>query len=1524
MKTMNRIKIQWLIPLLMALALFRPSSGLAWEYTNNFSWLELIPPGYWLDSWSFEDTNWDSDFGFAQLSYSNIVQVPDWDGNALQVDTTNAAWLTYAITENAPGYGEYTNLSLHTGSIEFMFVPNWQSADTNYFGNGPGDWGRFIDIGTWDTNADRDWWSLYLNPSGTAIYFSSGTNSVRTNYLNAPISWDGSTWHQIVLTFGPTNSFLYLDGQLAASGAGVCYVPSGDASTNGFAVGSDFATGLKQVHGQIDDLYTYNYQLNSNDVASDYADISPELPGSFHAMDDSPPFPGEGGGSGSGGEDFPGPPAVDYGTNLWIQQLGIISNNFTGILSNTIPGVEYQLLSMNAIGANQWAYEGNPVLAFTNWATWSVPFNPTTNLFLNAMSFQDDTGTGIPDWWWLKYFGQDTNVDSYADPIGDGWTLLQDYQNGWAPTNWVTPPAPEGLAVTSFNSISNWATLTWLSSPGPVTGYTMQTPGGNVNLPATSQVYVDQASSSSASYEVQANYASGNSAWSAPATVPANQDSLIASLTGGPFGTAYLAVSAMPANTAVLEITETDGTEITNVFVPVTNPTNGFYPVPNFLTSFPDWDAVLYATANDSNGSPISETVWIAPAYNDPENWDTNQWVVPPYFDGRAQMKQNLAFYLRAANPFSPFSFADYTLPWAPLYTYPTNYVYEGFYALVDWNGIVENNFDVFHPFNENYKLCNFVFNPANVDSSGSLTTGVTDYYFPFNLTSPVTFQFVEPTTNAAPIPSLLSPTDAQWLCSYYPDDYQDIGINLTFDDSYNAFLYMSNNVPNYFGLPYTSSAISWGTGSDNYVVLNAGSTLENDYGNFYPATALPKFRTVEYDFWSNPRSSTWPNTIVFPSTTNVPGTVGFSPAYTNTIIIAPVGDNRFQVAGYAKLEVTNSIYSGVYGYLGQYFTNAYQIDDSGNVTTNLAGMLSPYGQFFATVPGPAALVTMPDIDSGQQGTGIVYCVSLNVDKNHDSIMDTNVFGKDATSQSSPMEFWINNGCDAPNTSPGGGLDRDLQVPPNPPNYAPSQFYPLGHITCARDLENFARLWICGMPTLPTNGNYQVTLSWNNVSGNPAINLYNSVETNGGTGYLTDTNIAAEQCAATTISDGMSPYSVSFAGPDVAIANITPSSSYTFPTTNFLSSGNQYFLFEGAGIGKGELEMTVYQNSNIVAQTGVWLDLHDVMDFYERAHIANVLKTFPGMRNNTNASSFVSDYELPNNATGTNQLVVYVHGWRMSDFAYELFSDTMYKRLYWQGYQGRFASIRWPTLSEDDFWFFPRAEAFQTYNPSEYIAFRSAQGVSDYFDWLKSRFPNYSINVAAHSMGNIVMMEALKIQLAEGHKDIDNYVLMQGAVPAECYDSSAPGCPSLIAQESDSPTPDEYLIYPGTISSAINGKMVNFYNTNDFALNFWVANQLLKPDGTLGYTVLPGLETELFPSTVITDPREIMAFAARPRSYTIGAQPNVEGVIFTANQVDLTAQFGFLDQYWDHSGEFNRNIQQTGGFYGALLDNLFP
>jgi len=55
----------------------------------------------------------------------------------------------------------------------------------------------------------------------------------------------------------------------------------------------------------------------------------------------------------------------------------------------------------------------------------------------------------------------------------------------------------------------------------------------------------------------------------------------------------------------------------------------------------------------------------------------------------------------------------------------------------------------------------------------------------------------------------------------------------------------------------------------------------------------------------------------------------------------------------------------------------------------------------------------------------------------------------------------------------------------------------------------------------------------------------------------------------------------------------------------------------------------------------------------------------------------------------------------MTQQDYDSFSATMFKRLWWQGYQGRFAALRWPTYSADSAaWM-----GVFTFNLSEYVAF---------------------------------------------------------------------------------------------------------------------------------------------------------------------------------------------------------------------------
>jgi len=186
---------------------------------------------------------------------------------AVVVDSTNAAaWLRYKIVEDDL---TTTNLTIPRGSITFWLAPNWSSAGPPG-GTGPGQYGRLFEVGSYTTNASFGWMSLYLDPAGTNLFFSSQTNGAGATYLSAPISFTNGVWNSVALTWCATNSALYLNGSLLTNGPGIAYLPGPNALTNGFSLGSDGATGLYQSRSMLHDLYIYSRPLTSDEVFSDF------------------------------------------------------------------------------------------------------------------------------------------------------------------------------------------------------------------------------------------------------------------------------------------------------------------------------------------------------------------------------------------------------------------------------------------------------------------------------------------------------------------------------------------------------------------------------------------------------------------------------------------------------------------------------------------------------------------------------------------------------------------------------------------------------------------------------------------------------------------------------------------------------------------------------------------------------------------------------------------------------------------------------------------------------------------------------------------------------------------------------------------------------------------------------------------------------------------------------------------------------------------------------------------------------
>ena len=1240
------------------------------------------------------------------------------------------------------------------------------------------------------------------------------------------------------------------------------------------------------------------------------------------------PLPGDGGnGGGTNSYTFNASGFVlpDYGTNLWIRMDGISSGNMVGIMSNSMAGTPYEIQSCeDLLGA--WSSEGEPVygLETTNWTPFSVAMNGRANLFLRIKSWADSTGSGIPDWWWLQYFGS-VGGDPFAfDPSGDGFTLWQAFVEGLNPTVFNTPAAPRGLTVRN-NLATNQATIQWQPSPGPVTGYTVEKTYqpyfylppqiSDFNVSASTNSYQDDISGNSpatydsnyeVSYRVQAHYASGGvSAWSA--SVPLQQAVLSGSIGPGANGATYLLVSGLPENTATVRLVYFDAYASVDHYdtsfntyrdIPISAFTNGVTLLPDAWQSA-GVDAYGYdITPNqiqsiDINGN-FSVSSWLSFI-----EWNR------PIYDGRVQLKQNLIFQLRAAtmDDVFHFSYLEYQN------VIPVTYVYSGLYDFYNYGGGLYLPFlDTMFPFKNNYLFKNFVFDSSEMDTNGRITTGAGGDYnsFPNGLTlqEPAAYHFQPPATNWTTIPALLATNETRWLVSYPLDSdtyyLQEIGVTNYYETDwetyYNTFHAIIPNARNYFGLPFLSDQIAWDNNGGN-ALLSANNIVENIDGYFYPETAQPQFQVVEYDFWSPDVD----NFDILPPLDTIPGLPGFSLTNTSRLMITSVGSS-LTIDGYAKLAVTNG-YPGVYAYLGQYFDQAYKEDTNGVATTNSTGFVTPYGHFFATEPGPAALVTMPDIDTGARGTCTVSVASVQVDKNSDGTMDLSFSGTDATSQASPFVLWVNSGHCKPGNN--GNLDTDLPVPLNSPNYS------YGKIRCQRNLENFFRLWVCGLPALPTSQGYTVTLSMSPSSGDPAINLYASYDTNGSAAYLTDTNAAQQQFTQQYLNGQlMFDYSKK-------LRTISSSQNYTLPVYSDGRPIFTHFLFEGACTnGSGELLLTISQNSNVVAQTGVWLDLHDIKDFYERAEITN--NTSGAISNWSSGIQLVQPAISSTSGNDTN-LIVFVHGINVGPWDWLDDSDTVFKRLYWAGYHGKFMTVKWPC----NFLTPPSPVTLAVFNLSEANAYKASTSLTTYLNQLRSRFPGYRLNLYVHSQGNAVVSEAIK-----NGAPFDTYIITQGAISDGAYDVNAANDPVLVNEEYGRKITPQWqpMGYQGVYTNSnFSGKIVNFYNTNDPVLAVWIVDQVdLKPSGGYFYD---GVNCRYTISTniIVTDFQETRSMVSRSRSLSVGQSgpESAHGVIQSA--VDLKTHFGFNNaSFDDHSAQWAWPIQTTGGYYLQILTSINP
>lgn len=315
-----------------------------------------------------------------------------------------------------------------------------------------------------------------------------------------------------------------------------------------------------------------------------------------------------------------------------------------------------------------------------------------------------------------------------------------------------------------------------------------------------------------------------------------------------------------------------------------------------------------------------------------------------------------------------------------------------------------------------------------------------------------------------------------------------------------------------------------------------------------------------------------------------------------------------------------------------------------------------------------------------------------------------------------------------------------------------------------------------------------------------------------------------------------------------------------------------------------------------------------------------------------------------------------MHGWNDETWVKDRFAETAFKRLYWQGYHGRFGEFRWPTDYDFNATLIDAILQPHNYDGSEFTAWQSAVGLLNKLENLNAEYPGH-VYVLAHSMGNVVTGEALRLAAQKGDGQLVNtYVGSQAAIPAHVYDATVTS-PYLIdythvAHGDPAPGhPETPNIYGNRLTNTVAavGRRISFYNVNDYALNAdaWCFDQEHKPDTFLGgyYSyngslndpapwnnfqfVFTGIDppppTNLDIVNIPENLYEVLAYAANPYSTALGATP-----IATFRSVDMTdpsnhvwpatdpLNNSYKSHFW-HSAQFRGDAWLEWNYWQTLL-----
>ncbi len=530
-----------------------------------------------------------------------------------------------------------------------------------------------------------------------------------------------------------------------------------------------------------------------------------------------------------------------------------------------------------------------------------------------------------------------------------------------------------------------------------------------------------------------------------------------------------------------------------------------------------------------------------------------------------------------------------------------------------------------------------------------------------------------------------------------------------------------------------------------------------------------------------------------------------------------------------------------------------------------------------------------------------VYALTAAVDQNGDGLVYPSAIPgyaapADRTSPAQPFLFWLNDDQD------------DLELYESWPHDVPDNSD--DHPGSLRDLEDLTRIvieqenWAALDPATVS-----LQLRWREGGQAPVIRVWRSGIPRCSRSYLEETAVGQRQIDA--------PYRQAL--------GVVGTQGLTLPLGRWTAEERQRqwlcLLFEGVSEGRGTLDVSLVRDGQTLETSPpLHIELRPVKSFYDRVGVSwpedlrppwTYIGTPPSPELHAEPEPMGIPFQRP--WYETDDIIVWVHGWIPQDpenyqrtlvFSFE----TMWKRLWHQGFRGRVIHFRWPTVKKH--------QMFGLYI-SEYRGYKSAPALLDFVETLPA---DKRIHITTHSLGGVLLMEAIKLGL-----DVEEALFQVSAVPAESFDSNE----SLIIPELkdlDMPRDANSMGHAGYISET-RTPIYSAYNPADVTWLGWnAAQKIAKPLTGFDrrYAYVPnnssGKPYELrrwwIQSRPVDDQHEAMAIAVPARSQALGGEGRVGGVVEAAYNLHQPP-FEFQA---DHVAMWRWNPQKVLPYSNLILD----